>query len=514
MANRDRELQKMLFARCADDAAFWFDCFAWTIDPREATAKMPMVLFPRQRELLIWLGEREAKREGGVVEKSRDFGLTWLACGYAIHGWLFRPGARYGFGSRKLELVDNSEDDKTIFAKLRFLLDNLPWWMTPRHLSKYCLLKNYDNGNTIAGEGGDEIGRGDRTSAFFVDEAASLAHPELTDAALSQTTNCRFDISTPKGVGNSFYKRRHSGAVPVFTCHWRDDPRKDDAWYQKQVETLDPVIVAQEIDIDYTASVEGICIPAKWARAAVDAHLKYPDWQWPQNGALRASADLAGGGANRNVLGFMRGVVLEEMLDWRHESQEYSAQKIWDECHARQVKSLYYDAGGGYGGAVADKARAQAISKDEGGRMKAEEGVSFAVRALNGGAPASNLRWPEKGDDGHQVTSREKFRNARAEWWWLLRERFRKTWEMAEGQKKYPVAELISIPHHGDLLADLSKPLVVPTIERTIALESKKDMAKRGVESPDWGDMLAMLMAPASADESLGDLKNWLKGKR
>ena len=35
-----------------------------------------------------------------------------------------------------------------------------------------------------------------------------------------------------------------------------------------------PVIVAQELDLNYQASAEGILIPSEWVQAAVDAHIK------------------------------------------------------------------------------------------------------------------------------------------------------------------------------------------------------------------------------------------------
>lgn len=507
----------MLYARAMIDPVWWFGTFVWTVDPRESgegrAAKMPMVLFPKQAELIGWLAEQEAAREGGVIEKSRDFGLTWLCCGYAVHGWLFRPGARYGFGSRKLELVDNKDDDKTIFAKLRYIVDNLPWWMKPAdYLDKYCLLKNHDNDNSISGEGGDEIGRGDRTTAYFVDESASLPRPKMVDAALSQTTNSRFDVSTAKGVGNSFYKRRHSGKTKVFTCHWKDDPRKNHyevrvngvvvktgqgdikdippggkvvyPWYEKEKDELDDdVIVAQEIDIDYHASVEGVCIPAKWVRAAINLCERMA---LPETGALRASIDLAGGGANRNVLGMLRGVVLREenLYDWRSDSQDWTAGEAKRLCEEKEVTSLVYDAGGGFGGGVADMARNE------------ENPPRFAVRALNGGDPPSELTWPEKGDNGLHKTSKDKFINARAERWWLLRERFRKTWEVVENGKQYPLHELISIPNRAELITDLSKPKVEYASGNRIQIESKMKMRARGVESPDFGDMLSQLEAP------------------
>jgi hypothetical protein len=199
--------------------------FGWTIDPREgASTTIPFVLYPKQAEFLRWLRERETAKENGVAEKSRDVGLTWLCCAYALHGWLFRDGFRCGFGSRKLELVDKIGEAKCIFEKIRFMLRMLPSWMLPegfnwRKDDTFAALRNPVNGSSISGEGGDEIGRGDRASIYFVDESAFLERSELIAASLSQTTNCRIDVSTPNGPGNEFARLRHSGNVSVFTFH-------------------------------------------------------------------------------------------------------------------------------------------------------------------------------------------------------------------------------------------------------------------------------------------------------
>ncbi len=76
-------------------------------------------------------------------------------------------------------------------------------------------------------------------------------------------------------MDNPFAQKRHSGRIPVFTFHWRNDPRKDEQWYEKECLKIDnPVIVAQELDLNYQASVEGILIPAEWVQAAIDAHIK------------------------------------------------------------------------------------------------------------------------------------------------------------------------------------------------------------------------------------------------
>src|SRR5438094_8378536 len=95
-----RRARALELAVCASDPVHWCDRWAWTYDPREPVATLPFDLFPRQAEFLLWLAERERLQEDGLVEKSRDMGVTWLCCAYALHAWLFRPGSALGFGSR------------------------------------------------------------------------------------------------------------------------------------------------------------------------------------------------------------------------------------------------------------------------------------------------------------------------------------------------------------------------------------------------------------------------------
>lgn len=234
-----------------------------TFDPRNAEiglpTTVPFLLFPKQEEFVNWVVDRWKGREDGLAEKSRDMGVSWLCVAISVWMWLFYPGVVAGFGSRKEEYVDKIGDPKSLFWKIRQFVMLLPVEFRPagyeesKHAPHMRIL-NPENGSAIVGEAGDNVGRGNRTSIYFKDESAFYERPEAIDAALSQTSNCKIDLSTVNGNGNPFYRKRHSGKIKVFTFHWRQDPRKDDAWYQKQRETLDPVIVAQEIDIDYNAS--------------------------------------------------------------------------------------------------------------------------------------------------------------------------------------------------------------------------------------------------------------------
>lgn len=237
--------------------------WAVTFDPRNAEigipTTVPFLLFPKQAEFITWARDRWLKREDGLAEKSRDMGVSWLCVGFAVWMWLFHPGTVVGFGSRKEEYVDDLNDPKSLFWKVRQLISLLPVefrpaGFDPKKHAPFMSIVNPENGAAIVGEAGDNIGRGNRTSVYFKDESAYYERAESIDAALSQTSNCKIDISTPNGNDNPFARKRHSGKVPVFTFHWRDDPRKGPDWYQKQKDQLDPVVLAREVDIDYNAS--------------------------------------------------------------------------------------------------------------------------------------------------------------------------------------------------------------------------------------------------------------------
>jgi hypothetical protein len=231
-----------------------------TFDPRNVEiglpSKIPFVPFPKQVEWLDWVVARWKHRERGITEKSRGAGISWLAVSLAATLCLFNRGMVIGFGSRKAEYVDSLGDPKSLFFKARMFLKNLPvefrcGWDEKDHAREMRLLFP-ESDSAMTGESGDSIGRGDRTSLYFVDEAAFLDHPEMAEGSLSDTTNCRIDISTSNGAQNAFYDRRM--ALPerqVFTLHYRDDPRRNAEWEQKKRAEVTPAVFDREYGISY-----------------------------------------------------------------------------------------------------------------------------------------------------------------------------------------------------------------------------------------------------------------------
>lgn len=498
--DKDAELKK-----CAKDFVYCCKVYFKTYDPRLAQPIIPFHLFPRQVEFAKWLDVRVKNQEGGLVEKSRDAGVTWLCAAYAVHKWLFGGPVAIGFGSRKLELVDKGGDLNSILEKCRFLIRNLPSWMKPEGLVEddmaFCKIINRKTGASITGEGGDNMGRGGRSSVYFRDEAAFVERAHNSDAALSQNTNVLIDVSTPNGTGNSFYKKRFSGRVPVFTFHWLQDNRKNGwvlidpetkeviqrgnghgapvgaryPWYDKQCASLDPVIVAQEIDINYSASVEGVCIPAEWVKAAIELDLNVEE-----SAPLVGGYDVAEEGANKNVLIARRGPRVVGIAQWSHLNTTQSAYRAADEAEKLNVKILRFDAPGVGAGIKATF-------------ESTERQFSFTSEAVNTGGSTTDRVWP----DGQ--ASKQKFINLRAEAWWDTRRRFEKTFEYVTHGVDHPHDELISIPNEPQLIAELSQPRYFHTDTGKIKIESKADMRRRGISSPDYADALILAFLPCNS---------------
>lgn len=296
------------------------------------------------------------------------------------------------------------------------------------------------------------------------------------ERSLSQTTRVRIDVSTPNGMGNPFARKRFGGMVPVFQFRWKDDPRKDQVWYEGEKRRLDPVTVAQELDCDYSASIEGVCIPAAWVRAAVELPLEGA-------GPVVAGLDVASEGANRSVLVTRRGPLVLGVKDWGQLLTTQVTHVAGEEAERAGVTCLSYDAAG-----IGEGVKGTALA--------AEGGWSFSWNPVNVGETPTLRQW----DDGR--TGKDKFFNLKAELWWSLRRRFERSYQYrlwldgAEGGVEHEPGDCLSIPNHPQLVAELSLPLYNRTEKGKIKLESKEEMRCRGVKSPDFAEALVLTEAP------------------
>lgn len=481
-----------------------------TFDPRnvgtDQPAIFPLILFPRQREFLQWVIDRWKAQEFGVSDKSRDMGLSWMLVSLFCSLALFNDGFTAGFGSRKEILVDRAGDPDCLFFKIRMFLSLVPiefrggWTMGGRECDKSMLITIPATGAIIRGEAGDNIGRGGRASIYGVDEAAFIERPHLIDAALSQNTKCRIDISSVNGLDNPFAEKRHSWpAHRVFTFGWRDDPRKDDAWYARQLENLNPLIVAQEIDLDYSASKQGVVIPTAWVQSAIGAVRKLGI---ALSGAKFSALDVADEGLDLNAWAGRHSIELQHIDSWSGQGKTifWTTEQAFLRCDQHGYDNCKFDSDGLGAGVRGDAA--QINSRPD--RLNSQRKF---IPYRGSGTVVNKDKLVFKGDD-RGVGARKNedfFKNLKAQSWWSLRERFEKTHRAVTDGVVFPVDELISISEN--IPATQRTRLVAQLSQATYDIDSTGklliDKTPDGTRSPNDADAVVILYAPEEKKSSL-----------
>ena len=441
-----------------------------TYDPRKPMPYMPFILFPKQQEYIMWLHEMMTIKSDGLVEKSRDVGASWLNMAFGCWAFLFCKGIKIGVGSRKEALVDRIGDMDSILEKGRAIIEKLPKEFKPsRYDLAFMKFRNFDMESSITGEAGDNIGRGGRNTIYFKDESAFYERPERIEAALSQNSDVKIDVSTPNGNGNPFYKKRFGGKIPVFIFDWRDDPRKTEAWYNKQKDILEPWILAQEVDRDYNASVEGICIPSKYVQAAVNYKIE-------PSGVRAAGQDVADDGGDSNAYVQRHGVVVQRIEEWKKGDTTQTARRSFSMAEADKIDMLNFDSIGVGAGC-----------RGEYNSLVKTNKCRFTISGIN----VASTKMHGFYEDSKKLKS-DMFTNIKSLGWWSLRRRFEKTYEKANGIKDHPDCELISIPNNALLISELSRPKYDFGSSGKILIEKKEDMKRRGMPSPNLADALVL----------------------
>jgi len=530
-ADTSGKLLSALKTHYLHNPADFINDFGMTFDPRNGPNGLPSVLpfklFPKQREFVEWVDRLRRQGAKGMADKSRDMGFSWLLVSTAATLCLFGTQMTFGFGSRDEDSVDEGGNPDSLFWKLRFFVENLPEefrgdWDRKKH-SAHMRVSFPSTGSVITGDAGKNIGRGGRSQVYVVDEAASLEHPLLVEAALSANTNCRIDVSTPRGMGNPFAQKRHGGKFPVFSMHWREDPRKTnpvptypilnadgeptgqlETWYEKQVRELDPVTLAQEVNLDYTASATGVLIPSEWVQAAVDAHLRLGI---EVTGAKRGALDVADEGVDHNALAERRGILVDDVTSWSGEGSDIFATvaKAFGMCDEAGIDVLDYDADGLGAGVRGD---ARVINEKRAAKIKVEpfRGSGAVFKPEDPIPSAVPVGKSDRSERKNERRNKDYFKNAKAQAWWNLRVRFMRTHRAlamhAAGEnwrEAYDEDDLIALNGKMREIVKLTMELSQPTADHSTG-KVVIDKAPAGTRSPNLADAVMIAFAPRRAN--------------
>jgi len=491
----------------------WVD----TYDPRNAgrgtPSRIPLICFQKQDELVQFLLSCITDEEGGLIEKARDMGATWVCAGFSVWLWIFWDGAAIGWGSRKEQLVDRIGDADSIFEKMRMIIRGLPAFFIPVGFSErdhmtYMKFINPQNGATITGEAGDNIGRGGRKLIYFKDESAHYERPEKIEAALGDNTRVPVDISSVNGVGNPFHRRREGGEewhpgkamekgrTRIFVMDWSDHPAKDQAWYEARRKKAEADgllhIFAQEVDRNYSAAVEGVCVPAEWVKVALDAHLVLG---LGETGGWGAGLDVADGGGDRNALAKRHGVVLKSAEDWGARDTAVTARRAVDACIGLGNVEIQYDCIG-----VGSGVKAEANNLADLGDMP----KGLALVPWNAAASPLNPDSPIIPDDEESPLNKDFYTNLKAQAWWELRNRFWRTYQWVVNGIPCDPDTIISLCSKMPNIRQIEKELSQPTMGKGARLKLVIDKTPEGTKSPNLADAIAMCYWPVENDQAVG----------
>lgn len=496
---KDPKLLAQLKVHYKHNPADFINDWGVTFDPRNIALGlppiMPFILFPKQIELIHWLIDLWHNQQSGGVEKSRDTGVSWTVLSLFCTLGIFYNGFSAGCGSRKEEYVDKLDAPKSLFYKARMFMRYLPvefraGWTLAKHAPHMRLIFP-DTGSVITGEAGDGIGRGDRQAIYLVDESAHLERPELVEASLSNTTDCRIDVSSVNGMNNPFARKKHEGHIPYFIYDWTDDPRKDAVWYAKKMEELGPTVMAQEVDRNYNASIEGTVIPSVWILAALDAHIKLGI---VPSGMRRGALDVADEGKDKNAFGSRHGILLDAMEVWSGKDSDIYAttERAHSICKRTGLTEFLFDSDGLGAGVRGDSRMINQLQQTN------LEALAWrgSGEVINPDSPAIPLPAGAHPNDVIVRTNKDFYLNAKAQAWWELRKRFERTFNAVTKGMQYDPDTLISIskniPDHMKLAAELSQ----PTWSENDAGKIKVDKKPDGQPSPNMADAVMMLYAP------------------
>ncbi len=206
-------------------------------DPQQEPSEVPFILWPDQRKLLQSFIDDRLQ----IVLKSRQIGISWLACAYALWLLLFFNGKVVLLFSQ-----GQSEADE-LLRRVRLMYDRLPDDLRnalPQLVSPSGSRLHWMNGSRVLSLPATlKAGRTFTASLVIMDEAAHMEYAETLYTALKPTIDGGgklIIISTANGIGNLFQQLWQSAQemttdfVPHFLS-WQSRPGRDTKWYQNIV---------------------------------------------------------------------------------------------------------------------------------------------------------------------------------------------------------------------------------------------------------------------------------------
>lgn len=332
----------------------------------------------------------------------------------------------------------------------------------------------------------DEIKSTEGVDVCWIEEAHNLTKTQwdTLEPTLRSEGSQFWVIFNPRLVTDFVYKRFVTNTPPdsvVRKINYTENPFLS--------ETILKVIKAkQEEDEDEFNHIYGgepredddnVIIKRSWIKASIDAHKALGV---EPRGKRRIGFDVADSGADKNATVRMYGILCEHVSEWKGAEDELlkSASRV----HAEAVEcgaSIDYDSIG--------------VGAFAGAHFKALNGEKqsrIAYHKFNAGGAVIHKDRRIDPQDPKSPLNGDYYANRKAQAWWEVSRRFRVTYNAVTKGEAYKEDDLISISSLCPLVDRLIDELATPFRDfdnaGRVKVESKKDLAKREIASPNLAD--------------------------
>ena len=339
----------------------------------------------------------------------------------------------------------------------------------------------------------DEIKSMESVDIHWAEEAHLLteAQWEVIDPTLRKNGSQHWIIFNPRLVTDFVYRRFVRNPPPdtiIRKINYTENPFLS--------ETIIKVIEgAKAEDYDNYLHIYGgepvedndsVVIKRTWIQAAVDAHKTLGI---EVKGSKRLGFDVADSGEDKCAMVESIGTLTTHCEQWKAKEDELlkSCTKVW--THARSVGAeIVYDA---IGVGAGSGAKFNELNAAQNTRVNHKK--FFAGGAV--------VKPDSFYDSTSKVKNKDFFANIKAQAWWLIADRFKNTYNAVRNGQKFEDDDMLFIdsnmPNLDALIDELATPMRDYDNAGRVKVESKKDLAKREIPSPNLADAFIMANLPS-----------------
>ena len=332
----------------------------------------------------------------------------------------------------------------------------------------------------------DEIKSTEGVDVCWIEEAHNLTKEQwdVLEPTVRSDGSQFWIIFNPKLITDFVYKRFVTDTPPQTIkrkINYTENPFLSqtilDVIAAKKAEDIDEynhIYLGEPIEDD-----DNVIIKRSWIKASIDAHVKLGI---KPSGKRRIGFDVADSGADKNATVRTHGILCEGVSEWKAGEDELlkSASRVHAEAVEHSAEIDYDCIGvGAFAGA-----HFRALNQEKQARVQ--------YHKYNAGGSVINKDRRIDPSDPRAPLNGDYYANRKAQDWWDVSRRFRVTYNAVTKSEAYEEDDLISISSACDLASRLIDELATPFRDfdnaGRVKVESKKDLAKREIASPNLAD--------------------------